>query len=377
MQPFTFIHANMDGAHGELSALLSPLDDFPWRKTGDWGANAPGVGNTAATVTYAASAQKDSLDTITVQTVLNKLKDQRVNLPLSLAEGGQTVRLFTANAGRIATALRSLKRGNLKGAATALNVKLSRKMRKKATLLKKSGMTSKGKQAFIPPSQLLVAQLWLELQYGWKPLISEVQGSLALLEQETLSGKLLRIQTKRKQSIDVTTSGQSSYDAYVYYNYNQVQTGFVSIQYTMYYKVTGSGHTLAQTGLLNPLNLGWELIPFSFVVDWFLTVGAYLNSLDATVGLDFEKGCKTTFQKVSSTRKTWWTPKAGGVTNCTGLLSATRWGVYVSRTVLQDFPAPSRPVLKNPISGTHILNALALLTAVMGGGSSGRRNYRL
>lgn len=43
--------------------------------------------------------------------------------------------------------------------------------------------------------------------------------------------------------------------------------------------------TFQQIGLTNPLLLGWELIPFSFVADWFIQVGDYLETLDALIGV--------------------------------------------------------------------------------------------
>lgn len=39
-------------------------------------------------------------------------------------------------------------------------------------------------------------------------------------------------------------------------------------------------------GLLNPALLWWELLPYSFVVDWFLPVGDVLTSLTAGIGMD-------------------------------------------------------------------------------------------
>jgi len=42
---------------------------------------------------------------------------------------------------------------------------------------------------------------------------------------------------------------------------------------------------LAQIGITNPINLAWELIPYSFVIDWLIPVGKFLESLDALVGV--------------------------------------------------------------------------------------------
>lgn len=48
-------------------------------------------------------------------------------------------------------------------------------------------------------------------------------------------------------------------------------------------------HTLEQLGLTNPLSLAWELIPFSFVVDWFVNVGDVCRSFTDYGGLVLER----------------------------------------------------------------------------------------
>jgi hypothetical protein len=42
---------------------------------------------------------------------------------------------------------------------------------------------------------------------------------------------------------------------------------------------------VSQFGITNPLLLAWELIPYSFVVDWLFPVGRFLSSLDALNGI--------------------------------------------------------------------------------------------
>ena len=43
-----------------------------------------------------------------------------------------------------------------------------------------------------------------------------------------------------------------------------------------------------QLGLVNPASVAWELIPFSFLVDWFLPVGKFLESYTDTVGMQLD-----------------------------------------------------------------------------------------
>ena len=43
--------------------------------------------------------------------------------------------------------------------------------------------------------------------------------------------------------------------------------------------------TLSETGFSNPLSVAWEIVPWSFVIDWMIPVGDYLNGLDALCGV--------------------------------------------------------------------------------------------
>lgn len=50
---------------------------------------------------------------------------------------------------------------------------------------------------------------------------------------------------------------------------------------------------LGSLGLTNPLDVAWEVLPFSFVVDWFIPIGNWLNVLDAMHGYRFRAGSWT------------------------------------------------------------------------------------
>lgn len=46
-----------------------------------------------------------------------------------------------------------------------------------------------------------------------------------------------------------------------------------------------------QLGFVNPVVIAWDLVPFSFVVDWFVNVNEFLNSYTDMWGLSFEMPC--------------------------------------------------------------------------------------
>lgn len=52
---------------------------------------------------------------------------------------------------------------------------------------------------------------------------------------------------------------------------------------------------LERYGLTDPLTVAWELVPLSFVVDWFVPIGAFLDSLGGKLGLVFEHGYRTLY----------------------------------------------------------------------------------
>jgi hypothetical protein len=53
-------------------------------------------------------------------------------------------------------------------------------------------------------------------------------------------------------------------------------------------------------GFVNPAVIAWELVPFSFVVDWFVPVGNFLSQWTDFVGLSLQNGYTTKSAYVES-----------------------------------------------------------------------------
>jgi hypothetical protein len=121
---------------------------------------------------------------------------------------------------------------------------------------------------------------------------------------------------------------------------------------------------LAQTGIDNPALLAWELLPYSFVVDWFLPVGNYLQSLTDFAGFTFVDGW------VSYKTEQWFTIEYTGKVTTGGGRAIWRTGfgkryqAEYRRDVLSSFPGANLPSFKNPIGGeplARFLTAYSLL----------------
>jgi len=136
-----------------------------------------------------------------------------------------------------------------------------------------------------------VSGLWLEYHFGWAPLVDDIQNAVKVLGSNPPSQLIVGRGRHFVHRNDVRGSYQWSENS----NYNvkaRVQA-FVSI----------SNANLAQAnqmGLLNPASVAWELVPFSFIVDWFIPVGRFLESWTDTLGFDLQAPFVTVLRELDN-----------------------------------------------------------------------------
>jgi hypothetical protein len=121
--------------------------------------------------------------------------------------------------------------------------------------------------------------------------------------------------------------------------------------------------TASEIGLTNPAEVAWELVPFSFVVDWAIPIGTFLGQLDASVGWHFETGSITRFysRRATKTVSVSQVPSNYVYYNFDGNRYVEE--LEVSRTGISSWVEMlTLPAFKDPASFAHIANALALIT---------------
>lgn len=127
---------------------------------------------------------------------------------------------------------------------------------------------------------------WLEFRYGWTPLVMEVQGALKILNKaQAIKPRV----TARGRSLE-TRNTQTSY------NYDQGPAGVETFSFDLHDKVEVRAWCLYTADLkyqsardfgLTELPLAaWELVPFSFVADWFVQVGDWLKAVTPKLGIE-------------------------------------------------------------------------------------------
>lgn len=246
------------------------------------------------------------------------IKDQKVNLAQTFAEFGQAQKMFANNATIIAKSLSSLRRGDYKNVFRLLG---------------------------IPRKQLrgTISNRWLELQYGWMPLLSDLHG----LVEEVQAG----FERPRTRKINVRVkeedSGSSESGLISPFNVRPVMDWNSSTVVKVVVYLRQDSSTASRLGVTNPINLAWELLPYSFVIDWFIPIGNWLNSLDAMIGYQGITGTVTTKSKYVATMQ--W-------------CGQTYLYETYSRAVINGVPDAPLPTWKPSLGWKQVANALALLS---------------
>lgn len=281
-----------------------------------------------------------------------KLKND-FNAAVALVEVNKSVDLIASTAKRIGLAMLAIKNGKTRRALELLgNPKLKKLSYRDESHIRRRYRTKKQRE---------IARYWLELQYGWRPLISDVFNAVKLATVQRPPGKCI---VRCAESAVVRSDDRFPWTGSpfpVSMTQRYTISGKVGRRLAVEYQIDDAYlFHVANVGLTNPLVVAWELVPFSFVVDWFLPLGEWLNGLDATMGLQFLKGSSTFYYDVEQK------VEFESLKNPLGSVVFFRGSqefAYKKRELMASFPGIERPVVKNPISTVHAANALALLVS--------------
>lgn len=123
-----------------------------------------------------------------------------------------------------------------------------------------------------------LANRWLEYTYGWAPTVAGIYDSAEIFQKKFSAGDIItgkvglrpKVVKQKVNSSSWTASVHATAKAKAYYQYTVRDPKLLA---------------LSQLGFTNPLSIAWELMPWSFVLDWFVDVGGYINRMDWALGL--------------------------------------------------------------------------------------------
>lgn len=188
-------------------------------------------------------------------------------LLVDLGESKKSYAMISARLKQLRDAYNGLKRGHWKRVASVLQIPPSTVNRKYGGRRLQYGRTS-FKQS--------LANQWLELRFGWVPLMEDIFNSVEILQAPLDNYR------------SVAASGREPLDSYSKDLYSLFQTtGYTRVGYRANVRVTNPRLAEAnRLGLVNPASVAWELLPFSFVIDWFVDVGSVIGSLTDLAGVE-------------------------------------------------------------------------------------------
>jgi hypothetical protein len=133
-----------------------------------------------------------------------------------------------------------------------------------------------------------MASEWLKYRYGIMPILYDIQGIIQALERDV--GKGIRV-ARGSESLSLERLDPPAIWAHgdVDTTYLDTYTDLVEIRAGLVYSAELKVRDFLGVNLRSIPSVGWELIPFSFVVDWLFNVQQFIAALSSN-GLVDEKG---------------------------------------------------------------------------------------
>lgn len=198
---------------------------------------------------------------------------QSAQLSTTIAEYRTSLSMITQRVLQIARFAHALRQGNLVRAASLL--KLDPSARRPRTGIRR------GKS---------FGNAFLEWHFGWSPLVNDIGNAVDVLQAPLPS---LTAKGSGKASTFSDTLTQTWYHGKPLYGGTRRE---LTVRCKLQAEVTVTNHNLYLAnalGFTNPASIAWELVPFSFVVDWFIPVGNFLSQWTDFVGLSLGNATTT------------------------------------------------------------------------------------
>ena len=210
-----------------------------------------------------------------------------------------------------------------------------------------------------------LANGYLEFKYGWKQLLSDVFN---------VADESIRFTMNQLQRFSASASDRQESDVVYITSVNGESNVPLKVKWVVVRKarycvkllIPNSSFDIARWTSLNPVSLGWELIPYSFVVDWFVDIGSYLRNFETSCYYNtmFQNGYKSSLSvhtsegSVDGYKST--SAFDGSKTEINGLQNSSKV-INFARTPLYSYPTPSLPKFQVDLGSSQLTSAAALL----------------
>ncbi len=320
------------------------------------------------TVTEYNQCRNDALSKLT-----EKVRGS-LDLATSLAESGQSVKMLDL-VGRLTRGMADMKRSWKREILDQLRTFKKRRQAGAALRRWQKGIKARNPGSYRPqrptPSQVgaliggsskTLANGWCEYTYGWNPLLSDIHGIAQNIVGFVHNKCAVKVKATRSLDRKFTTSG-----SYLSWSGNAPGNivGVIKVEFGILLN-PGFDNNLGRWSSMNPLSVAYELMPYSFVIDWVFDLGSYMRNLETSLlyGTSFRNGYESTLTRYEGTSAV-----LNSYVNGANRFTLKAQGGYMScvfsRTVLSQYPTPSLPSFDVKLGASRLLSAAALLRQLL------------
>lgn len=209
----------------------------------------------------------------------------QASLAVDLAERKETLNMLADTIGRLFKCALLVKQRRFREATGIMFGQELREGKQKGRKKSKKPPKSKAPdhKRFKPGNAFL--DNWMAYRYGWTPMLGSIHGLCETIKKP--------VEDRGMISIEGRATGFDAWETFNQWT-GQKRTkhkwvGRVKIGADVVVSDPATAR-LNQYGLVNPALVLWEIVPLSFVVDWFVPVGAILEDQTRFLGLSFSNG---------------------------------------------------------------------------------------
>lgn len=212
---------------------------------------------------------------------------------------------------------------------------------------------------------------WMQYQFGIRPALKDVDDAVNWLSSQQQAGVPMIVRAKAGyERRDIRIGADNSYLSLYRCRPRYIES--CSVHYSVAYEVpTGQVRAITSLGLDNPYSVAWEVTRLSWMVDYVVGIGDWLQSFTATNGMVFREGCRSTLRRLTATEL---------ITELSPSSDVVTWGkrpntsgFYLergdfNREVLNSGLLPAVvPQIKSTLGLTQLGNSLFALSNVFSG----------
>lgn len=290
----------------------------------------------------------------------SRLRDSGLNLAVDLAESPQTKKMMSNTINDVIGIARKARRYALNTARANEALKALPHGPERRRLRDRIPSRDRGET---DPSKIM-ANKWLEWQYGWKPLLGTIFG---ICDYQRSKARRFRIASSDKER-SFNRSSHLDPGSGLRVKWDMENSTYCTIKCD-FRAANPYLNDVSRFTSMNPLAIAWELVPYSFVVDWFYNIGGYMEELETALGsgLEFVRGYETYTHRYlnkvlvppQSQNIGWW-----AVTSTLSPMHGREYYVEKHRIRLYDTPLPFFPKLEAKLGAQRLLSAAALLRQI-------------